>query len=138
MSQEVFSANAVIPLGAGTVAAGTFLVPFLALPGTAQGGGITLTKVWYSTNKAIAAGSAPSAELLSLTTTGGTVAIVCTKLGSAAWTAGTPIVGTLVSGQGYVPGTAGYLGVKIGHENLAASETYITVGVNYMLGRGSV
>ena len=126
-----------IPLGAGTVAAGTFLQPFFALPGTSEyGGGITITKVWYSTNKAIAAGSAPTAELISLTSTGGTVAIICTALSSAAWTAGTPVVGTLVAGKEFVPGTVSYIGVKVGHENLAASETYLVVGVCYVSGRG--
>ena len=127
---------AVLPLGAGTVAAGTFLQPIMALPGTSHGGGITLTKVWYSTNKAIAAGSAPTAALLSLTATGGTVATVVTGLSSAAWTAGTPVVGTIAAG--FVSGTCGYLGVKVGHEALEADETYLTVGIQYVMGRADV
>lgn len=138
MSQDIFQVSAQIPLGAGTVAAGTFLLPFMAMPGTSQyGGGIHIQKVWYSTNKAIAAGSAPTAELISLTSTGGTVAIICTALSSAAWTAGTPVVGTLVAAKEFVPGTVAYIGVKVGHENLAAAETYLSVGVVYSLGRAA-
>jgi hypothetical protein len=126
-----------IPLGMGTpAAAGTSLQPIFALPGTSQyGGGITITKVWYSTNKVVASGSAPTAELISMTSTGGTVAIVCTALSSAAWTAGTPVVGTLVAGKEFVPGTVSYIGVKVGHETLSAHETSLAVGIMYVSGR---
>jgi len=126
-----------IPLGMGTPgAAGTFLVPVLGLPGTSQyGGGITITKVWYCANKAVAAGSAPTAELISMTSTGGTVAIVCTALSSAAWTAGTPVLGTLVAGKEFVPGTVSYIGVKIGHDLLTSQDTCLNVGIMYVSGR---
>jgi hypothetical protein len=127
-----------IPLGMGTPgAAGTFLVPVMALPGTSEyGGGITITKVWYCANKAVAAGSAPTAELISMTSTGGTVAIVCTALSSAAWTAGTPVAGTLVAGKEFVPGTVSYIGVKVGHDLLTSQDTCLNVGIMYVSGRG--
>jgi len=137
MAFENQQVTVLIPLGMGTAAAaGTSLQPILALPGTSEyAGGITITKVWYATNKAVASGSAPTAELISLTSTGGTVAIICTALASAAWTAGTPVVGTLVAGKEFVPGTVSYIGVKIGHETLSAYETSLAVGINYVSGR---
>jgi len=137
MAFENKQVTVLVPLGMGTAAsAGTSLQPIFALPGTSQfGGGITITKVWYSTNKAVASGSAPTAELISLTSTGGTVAIVCTALSSAAWTAGTPVLGTLVAGKEFVPGTVSYIGVKIGHDLLTSQDTCLNVGIMYVSGR---
>jgi hypothetical protein len=106
----------------------------MALPGTLYGGGITLNKIYYSANKAVAAGSAPSLVILGLTSTGGTVATYSTN-GSAALTAGTPIVGTIDTA--WVPGTVAFLGLKYGHENLAAASTQLTCNVLYSIGRGS-
>ena len=68
MSQELFTVNVSLPIsGGGTVAAGTFTVPILPIPGTADGGGIYLVRAAYSSNVAIAAGSAPDVKIVSLT-----------------------------------------------------------------------
>lgn len=131
---NIYNANVTIPLGAGTVAAGTSIAIVMALPGTLYGGGITLNKVYYTANKAVAAGSAPSLVLLGLTATGGTVATYSTN-GSAALTAGTPIAGTIDTA--WVPGTVAFLGLKYGHENLAAASTQLNCNILYSIGRGS-
>jgi len=127
--------NFAVPLGAGTAAAaGTSIVVLTALPGTLYGGGITLNKIWYTANKAVAAGSAPAISLLGLTSTGGTVATYSTN-GSAALTAGTPIIGTIDTA--WVPGTVAFLGLKYGHETFTAHETVLSVNILCSVGRGS-
>jgi len=131
---NVLNASVTIPLGAGTVGAGTSIAVFFTLPGTAWGGGITLQKVSFTANKAVAAGSAPSLQILGLSATGGTATSHVVN-GSAALTAGTPITGTI--GTAWVPGTVTYLGLKYGHENLAASDTHLTCNILYAVGRGS-
>ena len=131
---NVMNAAITIPLGAGTVAAGTSISVIMAVPGTAYGGGITLHNIWYTANKAVAAGSAPSLVILGLTSTGGTAATYSTN-GSAALTAGTPIAGTISTA--WVPGTVSFLGLKYGHEALAAASTQLTCNILYSVGRGS-
>jgi hypothetical protein len=135
MSQlDGLNASITIPLGAGTVSAGTSISLIMSIPGTLYGGGITIKKIWYCANKAVAAGSAPSLAILGLTSAGGTAATYSTN-GSAALTAGTPIAGTIDTA--WVPGTVSFLGLKYGHENLAASSTQLTCNIVYAIGRGS-
>jgi hypothetical protein len=132
---NVMNASFAIPLGAGTAAAaGTSNVVLMALPGTLYGGGITLLKVWYSANKAVAAGSAPSLTILGLSSTGGTATSHSVN-GSAALTAGTPITGTI--GTAWVPGTVSFLALQYGHETFSAHETVLTANIVYAVGRGS-
>ena len=132
---NVMNASFAIPLGAGTAAAaGTSNVVLMAIPGTLYGGGITLLKVWYTSNKAVAAGSAPSLSIIGLSSTGGTATTHCVN-GSAALTAGTPITGTI--GTAWVPGTVSFLALQYGHETFSAHETVLSVNILAAVGRGS-
>jgi hypothetical protein len=132
---ETYNVVVSIPLvSGGTVAAGTSRHALFALPGTAQGGGITLTKVKYSSNAAIAAGSAPALNLITMTTTGAAIATIGAN-GSAALTAGTPIAGTISTY--YVSGTTGYLGLEVGQGAFGAATTItLHAHIQYVMGRG--
>jgi hypothetical protein len=137
MSQEIYTQTVAIPLpNCGTAAAGTYFVPVLTMPGTANSG-ITIKKWWYATNAVIAAGSAPSVSLVEMNS-------ACLRIasgtiganGSAATTAGTAITGTLSTA--WIPGTVAFIGVEYGQAAYgAAVPMYMTVGIQYVLGRGS-
>jgi hypothetical protein len=106
-----------------------------AIPGTAYGGGITITKFAYCTNSAVASGSAPSLKLVTKTSAGAVIATVASS-GSAATTAGTPIAGTISTA--WVPGTVGYLAVEVGHAAFGAATTVnLVASVQYVVGRAS-
>jgi len=87
--------NVCVPLANGTLAIGTSTIVGFYAPSDAVGGGITITKVDYASNAAIAAASAPVFECVKLSSTGAIAGTIATALGSAAWTAGTSRVGTL-------------------------------------------
>jgi hypothetical protein len=136
MSQDLHTVNVTIPLGAGTSTAGTSNVLALALPGTSYGGGITLRQVYFGSNKAIAAGSAPCFRLITQTSTGGTIGTIVSS-GSAALSAGTPVVGTITAASAYIPGTVAFVSVQFGINALAAVDTYLSAVIQYSVGRGS-
>lgn len=87
--------NVCVPLGNGTSALGTTNIVGFYAPSDAVGGGITIVKVDYASNEAIAAASAPVFECVALTSAGVIAGTIATVLGSANWTAGTSRVGTL-------------------------------------------
>ena len=87
--------NVCVPLANGTLAIGTSTIVGFYAPSDAVGGGITITKVDYASNAAIAAASAPVFECVKLTSAGAINGTIATVLGSANWTAGTSRVGTL-------------------------------------------
>lgn len=137
MSQEIYSVNVSIPLVSGgtLAAAGTTIHPFFAVPGTANGGGITIAKLSYSSNAAIAAGSAPTVGIVTLNSSSLPIGTPCLN-GSAAFTAGTVSNGTITTA--WVPGTVGFLGVRVGQGIYGASTTVVlNVNMQYYLGRGS-
>jgi len=138
MSQEIYTQTVTIPLlgGGGTVAAGTFFVPAITMPGTANSG-ITIKKWWYASNVVIAAGSAPSVSLVKMNSACLRIAsgTICAN-GSAATTAGTALAGTITTA--WVPGTVGYVGIQYGHNAYGAdTSSYLVVGIQYQIGRGS-
>ena len=132
---DVHNVSISIPYGAGThtILAGTTKHMAFALPGTALAGGITLTKVSYSSNVAIAAGSAPCFNLITLTTAGVVVATVGAN-GSAALTAGTPVAGTISTY--WLPGTLGYLAVEMGNDPWVGTAN-VRADIQYVMGRGN-
>jgi hypothetical protein len=136
MSQELFTTNVTLPIsGGGTVAAGTFIVPAFALPGTSHGGGVYLVRAKYAANAAIAVGSAPIFQIVSLDANSLPIATLGAN-GSAAMAAGTAIVGTISTN--WVAGTVGYVGIKYGHGAFgAATMVYVNASLQYYLGRGS-
>ena len=87
--------NVCVPLSNGTLALGTTTIVGFYAPSDAVGGGITITKVDFASNAAIAAASAPVFECVVLSSAGAIAGTIATALGSAAWTAGTSRVGTL-------------------------------------------
>jgi len=87
--------NVCVPLANGTLAIGTSTIVGFYAPSDAVGGGITITKVDYASNAAIAAASAPVFECVKLSSTGAIAGTIATALGSENWTAGTSRVGTL-------------------------------------------
>jgi len=134
MAAQVIQSHSVsIPVvSVGTLAAGTVRTPIMKLPGTIAGG-ITLINAAYSSETAIAAGSAPSFNLVTLTTTGAVIATVGAN-GSAALSAGTPVTGTISTR--WIPGTVGYLAVEAGHAAYgAASMVNYQVHLNWVYGR---
>ncbi len=135
MSIQIRSLAVSLPVvSIGTLSAGTVRTPILRMPGTVAGG-ITLLNAAYASETAIAAGSAPSFNLITLTTTGAVIATVGAN-GSAALSAGTPVAGTLTTL--WIPGTVGYLAVEAGHAAYgAASMVSYQVMLNYTFGRGN-
>ena len=125
-----------IPLvSGGTVAAGTTTQLIMAMPGTAEGGGITITKLTYCANAAVASGSAPAFNLVTKTSTGAVIATIGAN-GSAGLTAGTPIAGTVSTA--WVAGTVGYLALEVGHGAYGAATTVsVAASLQYLMGRGS-
>ena len=87
--------NVCVNLTNGTLAVGTSNVVAFFVPTDAVGGGITVTKVGYASNDAIAAASAPVFTCVSLGTNSAINGTIATSTGSVAWTAGTLKAGTL-------------------------------------------
>lgn len=136
MSQDLHNITVTIPLvSCGTVAAGTAFFPVMQVPGTAHGGGMFITRWSFGANTAIAAGSAPIMQLITMNTSSLPLATIGSN-GSAALSAGTQVAGTL-STQ-WVSGTIGYLGVKYGQGAYGAATTvFLEANIQYYFGRGS-
>ena len=138
MSQELLSQTVSIPLlGASGTLGGpqANVVPIMRVPGTAYGGGLVLVRWDYSSNVAIAVGSAPAVSLVTLNSSSLPVGTPAAN-GSALTTAGTAISGTITTA--WVPGTISFLGVKYSQATYGGtSPAYIVVNVDYFHGRGS-
>lgn len=88
-----------VPICAGgTIAVGTTNVFALKAPSAEHGGGLTIDEVNYYSRDAIAAGSAPSFELVTLGTDDAINGTLSAATGSSAFTAGTAKAGTVSSG----------------------------------------
>jgi hypothetical protein len=132
---DIYSLSISLPVvNIGTLGAGTVRTPIMKLPGTV-GGGITLLGGAYSSETAIAAGSAPMFNLVTLTSTGAVIATIGAN-GSAALSAGTPVAATITTY--WIPGTVAYLAVEAGHGAYgAASMVAYQVHLTYAFGRGN-
>ena len=110
-------------------------IPILRIPGTAYGGGITILRWDYTTNIAVAVGSAPAVRLVSQTAANLPIATLCSN-GSALTTAGTAISGTITTA--WVAGTVGFLACEYTQATYGGtSPLYMNVSVQYAIGRGS-
>lgn len=138
MSQDLLSKSVTIPLlgAAGTLGGPqSNVIPFMRVPGTAYGGGLTLVRWDYSCNVALASGSAPAVELVTLNSSSLPIGTPAAN-GSAATTAGTAIAGTISTA--WVPGTVSFLGVKYTQATYGGtSPAYLIVDLDYFHGRGS-
>jgi hypothetical protein len=138
MSQDLLSKSVTIPLlgAAGTLGGPqSNVIPFVAIPGTSYGGGITLVRWSYATNVVLALGSAPAISLVTLNSASLPVGTPAAN-GSAATTAGTAVTGTISTA--WVPGTISYLGVKYTQATYGGtSPAYAIVDIDYFHGRGS-
>lgn len=124
--------NVCVPLSNGTSAVGTTNIVGFYAPSDAVGGGITIVKVDYASNAAIAAASAPVFECVTLTSAGVISGTIATVLGSANWTAGTSRVGTLST----VFVDAGQaVAFKRANTAVNADAPIITAMVQYVMGR---
>ena len=124
--------NVCVPLLNGTLPLGTTNIFGFYAPSDAVGGGITVTKVDFASNVAIAAASAPVFECVALTSAGVIAATISTVLGSANWTAGTSRVGTLST----VFVDAGQaVAFKWKQTAVNADTPIITAAVQYIMGK---
>ena len=116
----------------GTMAVGTTTIFGFYAPSDAVGGGITVTRVDFCSDIALAAASAPVFELVTKTSAGVVNGTISTALASANWTAGTSRVGTLSTA--FVD--AGY-GVFVQWKQTAASADIpiLNCSVQYVMGR---
>jgi hypothetical protein len=131
MAGEVYNVNVHLSSG-GTPTVGTSNIFAFWVPTDALGGGITITRVAYASNIAIGAGSAPNYTLVSLGTDSATNGTIATAIGSAAFTAGTPRVGTVASA--FVDGA---YGVAIQWAQTAVSADYpvLNASIQYVMGK---
>lgn len=139
MSQDLYTANLVIPMLTAAATLGgpqSNSIPILRIPGTSYGGGINIVRWSYTTNIAVASGSAPAVRLVTQTSANLPIATICSN-GSAATTAGTAVTGTITTA--WVAGTVGWLGCEYTQNTYGGtSPLYMAVSVQYHLGRGSV
>ena len=124
--------NVAINIVNGTLAAGTSNVLGFWVPTASIGGGITVTKVSYTSNAAVASGSAPDFTLVSLGTNSAINGTIATAIGTAAFTAGTSRPGTISSA--YVDATYG-VAVKWEQEDVNGDTHTLTAQVQYVMGR---
>jgi hypothetical protein len=124
--------NVCVNINAGTLAVGTTNVVAFWAPTDAIGGGLTVTDVRYSSNAAIAAGSAPNFTLVTLGTNSATNGTIASAIGSAAFTAGTSRVGTI--SDAWVDGTEG-VAVQWAQTAANADSPTITAHIQYKMGR---
>lgn len=126
--------NVTIPLLSqpGTLAVGTTTIFGFYAPSDAVGGGITVTKVDFASDIALAAASAPVFELVTKTAAGVINGTITSVLASAAWGAGTSRVGTVSTA--FVD--AGY-GVWVQWKQTAASADIpiLNASVQYVMGK---
>ena len=110
-------------------------IPLFRLPGTAYGGGITIVRWDYSTNFAVASGSAPAVRLVSQTSANAPIATLCTN-GSAQTTSGTAVSGSITTA--WVAGTVGFLACEWTQATYGGTAPlFMNVSVQYLVGRGS-
>jgi len=131
MSMEIHNVCIPISLG-GTLAVGTSNIFGFWVPTDAVGGGITVTRVAYSSDKAIAAASAPNFTLVSLGTNGAVNGTIASATGSAAFTAGTPRAGTISTA--FVDASYG-VAVQWAQTAANADISYITAAIQYQMGK---
>lgn len=135
---NLVTTNVTIPIltNAGTLGGPqSNAIPLFRLPGTLYGGGITLHRWDYATNVVLAVGSAPAVRLVSQTAANLPIATLCTN-GSVATTAGTAVSGSITTA--WVAGTVGWVGLEYTQATYGGtSPVYMTVSVQYSIGRGS-
>lgn len=124
--------NVCVPLANGTSAVGTTTIVGFYAPSDVVGGAITITKVDYASNAAIAAASAPVFECVVLSSAGAIAGTIATALGSANWTAGTSRVGTLST---VVVDAGQAVAFKRANTAVNADSAVITAMVQYVMGR---
>jgi hypothetical protein len=127
---EVHNVN--INITSGTLAPGTTNVFGFWAPTASVGGGITITKVSYASNNAVAAASAPNFTLVTVGTNSATNGTIATAIGSVAFAAGTIQTGTISSA--FVDATYGVAVQWVQTEANADRQT-INAHVQYVLGR---
>ena len=136
--KNIYNASYIIPMltSAGTLGGPqSNSIPLFRMPGTLYGGGITILRWDYTTNIVVAVGSAPAVRLVSQTAANLPIATLCAN-GSAATTAGTAVSGTITTA--WVPGTVGWLGLEYTQATYGGtSPLYMTVSIQYTIGRGS-
>lgn len=130
MSQEVFN---VTVIRSGTSAAGTANYIAFWAPTDALGGGVTITKVAYSSPLAVNVASAAQPELVTLGTNSAINGTIAPALGSVAWTAGTIRSGTITNA--FVD--AGYgVAVKWAQPTSANNDENVYIAnIQYVMGR---
>jgi hypothetical protein len=127
--------NVCIPCSNGTLAVGTTNILGFYVPSDAVGGGITITKVDYASNVAIAAASAPVFECVNLTSAGALAGTIATVLASAAFGAGTSRVGTLATSTGVFVDAGQAVAIRRLQTAANADTSVITAAVQYVMGR---
>lgn len=116
----------------GTIAVGTTYIMAFWAPSESIGGGITITKVDFTSAAAIAAASAPVYTIVTTNSSSLPNGTVTSVLASAAWTAGTSRVGTISSA--FVE--AGYgVAVKCSYTKENATEHLVNASIQYIMGR---
>ena len=124
--------NVAINIANGTLAVGTTNVFGFWVPTASVGGGITITKVTYTSNEAIAAASAPNFTLVSVGTDSATSGTLATAIGSVAFAAGTAQPGTISTS--FVDATYG-VAVQWAQTAENAATPTVTAQVQYVMGR---
>lgn len=115
----------------GTIAVGTTTFLNIKAPSDANGGGFTITEAYAVSPVAIAAGSSPQYELVTMNSSyaiNGTIAAVTT----GAWTAGTPKAFTI--SDGWVDGGE-YVGVKQHGTAVNGDTLRVSVSFNAVMGK---
>jgi len=130
MSQDVHNVN--VSLSNGTLAVGTPTIFGFFAPADGVGGGITITKVDYSSQGTVAAGSAPNYTLVSTDSACLINGTIATAIGSAAFTAGTVRPGTITGA--WVDGGYG-VAVFAGQTAENADINNFTACIQYRMGR---
>jgi len=129
MSQEVFN---VTVSNAGTHAIGTANYIAFFAPGQTVGGGVTITRVTYSSPLAVAAASAAQPTLVTIGTNSAINGTIAAALASAAWTAGTIREGTVSTA--YVQYAYG-VAVKWGQTVANGDENLYLTNIQYFMGK---
>lgn len=132
MSQDMHVLNVNLTPSNGTMAVGTSNLYAFKAPSDALGGGITIQEVYFCSMDAIAAASAPVYEVVTLNSSAAVNGTVTSVLASAAWTAGTPRLGTI--SDGWVDGGE-YVAVVWKQTAANASTPIVSCSIGYKMGR---
>jgi hypothetical protein len=116
----------------GTLAVGTSIIVAMKAPTDALGGGFTVVEACYSSGSAIAAGSAPIADLV-LLGTGGALAGTIGTIAAGAFSAGTPRCFGLTSTVFVDAGQ--YVGWQLKGTAANANALWLTGFLNYVPGK---